>query len=296
MKAIHMLFSGFRFRAASLGLFVAAWLVASLCPESSMAFPPAPHHTIYGTVRDQMGNPLVVTNAEVVLETLTGVQLKTMVVPNLKPGANYRLQVPMDAGLTADAYKPTALRPTAPFRLKVKIGATTYVPIEVSANYSNLGKPAQSTRLDLTLGEDSDGDGLPDAWERALIAALGGGLTVEDIRPNDDVDGDGLSNLQEYLAGTYAFDPQDGFRLDIVDHANGNPVLEFLAIRGRSYALEASRDLQSWTPAQFRLLTDTVDVTGRDCYQATDVHLQRIEALPPGEQAPDHLFYRAKVQ
>ncbi len=146
------------------------------------------------------------------------------------------------------------------------------------------------------MGEDSDGDGLPDAWERALIAALGGGLTLEDIRPNDDTDGDGISNLQEYLAGTYAFDPQDGFRLNIVDHANGNPVLEFLAIRGRSYALEASSDLQSWNPAQFRLLTDTLDAPGRDCYQATDVRLQRLEALPPGGQAPDHLFYRAKVQ
>ena len=30
-----------------------------------------------------------------------------------------------------------------------------------------LGKPSETTRLDLTLGEDSDGDGLPDAWERA---------------------------------------------------------------------------------------------------------------------------------
>ncbi len=261
-----------------------------------MAFPPAPHHTIYGIVRDQMGDPLVVTNAQVVLETLTGVQLKTTVVPNLTPGANYRLQVPMDAGLTADAYKPTALRPTVAFRFKVKIGSTTYLPMEVDANYSNLGKPAESTRLDMTLGEDSDGDGLPDAWERALIAALGGDLTLQDIGPNDDADGDGLSNLQEYLAGTYAFDPQDGFRLDIVDHTNGNPVLEFLAIRGRSYALEASSDLKTWIPAQFRLLTDNSTDPGRECYQATDVHFQRLEALPPEGQPADRLFYRAKLQ
>ena len=211
------------------------------------------------------------------------------------PDANYRLQVPMDAGLTADAYKPTALRPTVGFRLKVKIGSTTYLPIEVAANYSNLGKPAQSTRLDLTLGEDSDGDGLPDAWERALIAALEGEVTLEEIRPNDDSDGDGLSNLREYLAGTYAFDPEDGFSLEVVDAVNGNPVLEFLAIRGRSYALEASRDLQTWVPARFRLLSDAPDMPGRDFYQATDIRLQRVEALPPDGEAAPRLFYRAKI-
>jgi hypothetical protein len=289
MKPLRSLCSDF-------GLGLAAFLLASLCTDSLMAYPAAPYHTIYGTVRDELGNPLVVTNAEVILETFTGVRLKTMIVPRLKPDANYRLQVPMDAGLTADAYKPTALRPTVAFRLKVKIGSTIYLPSEVAANYSSLGKPAQSTRLDLTLGEDFDGDGLPDAWERALIATLGADLTLQDIRPNDDADQDGLSNLQEYLAGTYAFDPQDGFWLAIVDAMNGNPVLEFLAIRGRSYALEASRDLQTWVPAQFRLLTDAPDAPGRDYYQATDVRLQRVEALPPDGEAEQRLFYRAKIQ
>ncbi len=275
---------------------LAVCLLASPGTSSLMAYPPAPYHTIYGTVRDEFGNPLVVTNAEVRLETLTGVQLTTMVVPRLTSDANYRMQIPMDAGLTADAYKPTALRPTVAFRLKVRIGSTTYYPIEVAANYSDLGKPAQSTRMDLTLGEDLDGDGLPDAWERALLAALGGDLTLQDIRPNDDADNDGLSNLQEYLAGTYAFDPQDGFRLAIVGAVNGNPVLEFLAIRGRSYALEASSDLQTWVPARFRLSADAPDSLGRDSYQATDVRLQRVEALSSGAELPQRLFYRAKIQ
>jgi hypothetical protein len=296
MKALRKLFSDSGFRISGVRILAAAAFVAALCSQSSMAFPPAPHHTLYGTVRDQMGEPLVVTNAEVILETLAGVQLKTMVVPNLKPGANYRLQVPMDAGVTADAYKPTALRPTVAFRLKVRIGSITYLPIEVAANYSNLGKPAQNTQLDLTLGEDTDADGLPDAWEQAVIIMLGNDLTLQDIRPDDDADGDGISNLQEYLAGTYAFDPEDGFRLEIVGHANGNPVLEFLAIRSRSYALEASSDLKTWVPAQFRLLTDAPDSSWRDCYQATDVHFQHLEALPPYRQPGEHLFYRAKLQ
>ena len=51
------------------------------------------------------------------------------------------------------------------FRLKVKIGSVTYLPIEMKLSKA-LGQAAQSTRLDLTLGEDSDNDGLPEAPER----------------------------------------------------------------------------------------------------------------------------------
>jgi hypothetical protein len=42
---------------------------------------------------------------------------------------------------------------------------------------------------------DSDGDGLPDDWERAYFGNLSQG-------PNGDFDGDGLSNFQEWILGT----------------------------------------------------------------------------------------------
>jgi len=264
-----------------------SWLaaLALLAPFLASAFPPAPHHTLYGVVRDEMGNPLQVANATVILETFTGVQLKAMVVPNLSPGINYKLAVPMDAGLTPDNYRPTALRPSVSFRMKVLIGGVTYLPIETRANYANLGKPAQSTRLDLTLGEDTDGDGLPDAWERMLMDLLGGELTLADIRPGDDADGDGLTNLQEYLAGTYAFDPQDGFRVDIVSVHEGRPVIEFLAIRGRSYTLQGSADLRTWTPVEFRVAGGGAAAPLLRAYSATDVRLVRLEAeVPAGTQ------------
>ena len=132
-------------RAASLALI-------AISVPLAFGYPPAPHHTIYGTVRDEMGHPLVVTNAQVVLETMSGVQIKKQIVPHLGPGMNYRLFVPMDAGLTDDAYHPTALRPTLPFRMKVIIGTVTHLPIEMSVDYASLGHPSQNTRIDLTLG------------------------------------------------------------------------------------------------------------------------------------------------
>ncbi len=47
---------------------------------------------------------------------------------------------------------------------------------------------------DFTPPEDSDSDGLPDAFE-----ALHG----TDIAPNGDEDGDGYTNIEEYLNGFY---------------------------------------------------------------------------------------------
>jgi hypothetical protein len=260
------------------------------------AFPPAPNHTFYGLVRDEMGDPLVVTNAVVILETSAGVHLKTTAVPNLGPGLNYRLAVPMDAGLTADAYKPTALKPLVSFRLKVVIGTTTYLPMELHGNYANLGQPAQSTHLDLTLGEDSDHDGLPDAWERALIDMLGGGRTLADIQPGDDSDGDGLTNLQEYQVGTYAFDPADGLRLEPVGLNGGRPLLDFLAIRGRTYSLLGSADLQTWLPVDFRFTDSTEGAAPVSSYSATDVRVMHVEVVLPAGQAPTFQAYKLMAQ
>ena len=260
-----------------------AWAVVILLgfgAPVAQAFPPAPHHLIYGMVRGELGDPINVNNAEVILTTSAGVVITTTLIPDLAPGVNYRLSVPMDSGLTSDPYKPTALQPTVPFRLSVKIGTTTYLPIEMIGDFKNLGQPAGETRLDLTLGEDSDGDGLPDAWERAIIAMLGGGLTLADIGPGDDSDHDGMSNLDEYLAGTYAFDPADGYKLNIVGVNGGRPVLEFTAIRGRTYAVLASTDLQNWAPVAFKIPAEGANAPVRQSYQATDVRVLRVEAEP----------------
>lgn len=245
-------------------------------------------------VRNEIGEPVRADNAIVVLETATGVQLQTAIASSKGPGINYRLRVPMDAGLAPDDYRPTALRPSVSFRMKVLIGDVTYLPMEMRANYANLGKPAQATRIDLTLGEDSDGDGLPDAWERALIDMLGSTLSLDNIRPGDDSDGDGLTNLQEYLAGTYAFDPQDGFRLEIQGMQQDRPVLEFLAIRGRTYALFGSADLKTWVPVPFRLSTDAPATPPHAAYYATDVRIMRIEALLTPDQ--DIAVFKMLVQ
>lgn len=254
------------------------------------AFPPAPHHLIYGTVRDELGNPLT-RDAEVILQSVSGVKLRAPITGGLQPGVNYRLAVPLDAGVTDDLYGASVLRAAASFKIRVLIGNTSYLPIEMSSDDAKLGDPSKETRLDLTLGEDLDGDGIPDAWERALLARSGGA----DIVPDDDADGDGLSNLEEYLAGTVAYDTNDGFSLRVSHIENGAPLLEFMAIRGRSYSVFASENLNDWVQVPFRIAADSAAADDGTTYQAAESRVVRISVRVPAERSALR-FFKLRVQ
>ena len=256
-----------------------------------MAFPPAPYHTIYGLVRNEYGEPLYVTGAQIIFETTNGVQITGTIVPGLALGINYRLNIPMDSGIAPDSYKPTALNPTLPFLIRVKIGQTTYLPMELSGSYANLGKPAQSTRLDLTLGVDADHDGLPDAWQQLIKSMLGPNALTG---PNDDPDHDGLTNLQEYQLGTFAFVPDDGFRLNIVSQPGARPLVEFAVTPPHTYTVFSSTNLQSWAPVSFKIPANGPTDPARPYYTATDIRTLQVEPqLPPGGAAN---FFRLQVQ
>jgi hypothetical protein len=256
-------------------------------PGPAGAYPPAPFHLVYGMLRDEYGTPLSV-GAEIILETSAGTRVRTVSNAGIEADANFWLEVPMDAGLTATPYQPTALRPSVPFVLKVRIGGTTYLPIEMQGDLRQLGKPHQRTRLNLTLGEDSDKDGLPDAWERLINA------DIAQVRAGDDSDRDGLSNQQEYAAGTYAFDPENGFTLSIVGFQGDRPMLEFMAVTGRTYTVVGSSDLTQWQPLSFRLPTDAATASARDRFTTTEVQRMRIEVVvPSGGTLPN--FFRLKV-
>ncbi|MBP7825981.1 MAG: lamin tail domain-containing protein [Verrucomicrobia bacterium] len=84
---------------------------------------------------------------------------------------------------------------------------------------------------------DSDGDGMPDAWE------LVHGLDPDSPLDADlDADQDGASNLQEYLVGT---DPQDAdsvFAFTDIRTEGSGLRLQFHAVQGRTYSVQ-TRDL-----------------------------------------------------
>ncbi|MBL9173101.1 MAG: hypothetical protein JNL10_06170, partial [Verrucomicrobiales bacterium] len=79
-------------------------------------------------------------------------------------------------------------------------------------------------------GLDTDGDGMPDAWE------LAHGLDPQESDADLDSDGDGYSNGQEYLAGTDPGKASSRLMLEAVQGADGLK-LSFLARAGRSYTV-----------------------------------------------------------
>ncbi|MBN2703660.1 MAG: leucine-rich repeat domain-containing protein [Pontiellaceae bacterium] len=54
---------------------------------------------------------------------------------------------------------------------------------------------------------DADADGIPDQWEQQVIEASDGAFSdASQVNPEDDFDGDGVSNYAEYVAGTSPVD------------------------------------------------------------------------------------------
>ena len=252
------------------------------------AFPPAPYHRLFGLVRNEFGHPIRSENAVIYFKTPTGRYIKSVVVPGLGPGMNYRLDIPMDAGVTREVHKPTAMRPNMLFEIEIQIGNRRFLPIEMNIEKNaQMGYPGGRTHLDLTLGEDADGDGLPDAWEAALLASL---KETGDIDPNADSDGDGLTNREEYLTGNYAYDDEHEFDLAIIGFEEGRPLLEFMAIRGRTYSVLASTDLKDWAPVSFRLPTNSEDDEYLDHYYAQDIRTMEIEVDTESSEEPLHYF------
>ena len=265
-----------------------------LLPVVSVAFPPAPHHLIYGTVRDQYGTPIMTDQAQIILETPTGVQLMTTVVPDITFDQNFELEVPMDAGLTPDPYEPNALMTGASFVMYVVLGQTTNVPIQMTDNLPVLGQPGQQTRIDLTLGVDSNGDGIPDAWELAFLAAIGSNLSLANLSAGMHLTPDGLTLLEEFLAGTYPFDPQQPFVLTVVSFNSGAPLLQFTAMTGRYYTLLGSADLQTWTPLSFSVPAEA-DGTVHGYFYSPNIQSVQIQTIQPSS-GPTIRFFKMMLQ
>ncbi|HAM70163.1 MAG TPA: hypothetical protein DCM86_00780, partial [Verrucomicrobiales bacterium] len=129
----------------------------------------------------------------------------------------------------------------------------TNVALTNATNYSvsigNLAtgsNPTLSLKVPLVVMEDKDGDRMGDAWE------LDHGLNPAD--PSDasrDDDGDGQTNLQEFLAGTDPHDKTSFLRISSIASTTNGMEVGFLANSNRAYSLQFKEHAaaQTWLAA-----------------------------------------------
>jgi hypothetical protein len=107
----------------------------------------------------------------------------------------------------------------------------------------NLTSSVVSEAAWLTIENDSDADGMGDPWELAH-----GFNPYHGGDADTDADQDGMSNLNEYLAGTDPRDSRSGLKIEGIVASDG-VTLWFTAVSNRTYAIEASDalHLSRWT-------------------------------------------------
>jgi hypothetical protein len=192
----------------------------------------------------------------------------------------------------ATAVFSVAVNGTGPFTYRWRRGATTISTLTLNsphsflvltnvqptaaANYSVLvgnvlGNARTTPSAPLSVVVDTDGDGIPDAWETTygLDPRVADGLL--------DPDADGLTNLDEYRAGTDPIDAENSFLIHIGVEAF-QPLLEFSARSNRTYTVEFSEALDS--PLWFKL----GDIVSQP--------LHRMERILDTNASPAGRFYR----
>ncbi|MBE7494353.1 MAG: hypothetical protein HS117_05380 [Verrucomicrobiaceae bacterium] len=97
-------------------------------------------------------------------------------------------------------------------------------------------------------GADTDDDGIPDSYEYQTLASTGQPRSLGILGPNTDLDGDGVSDLEEYRAGTRAESGGDRLRATHAARTSEGFVLDFSVAPGRVYDIQGSGTLApgSW--------------------------------------------------
>jgi hypothetical protein len=191
----------------------------------------------------------------------TNTPLATVAVPMLEPGRLAQVALAL----------PSGTQPAGE-QIYTLTADETHVTGDVNTNNNTSSFAAN-------LWIDSDGDGIPDNWMMQYFGHPTG-LASDHSRAQDSAAGDGISNLQKYLAGKSPL-VWDNLHFVGGQHlADGRLRLTVFGQVGHNYTLLASTNLVNWVPVLvFACTNGTMDVFEPDASNFTS---RFYRLAPPG--------------
>ncbi len=236
-------------------------------------------------------------SATIAVAKSDGTLLATSAITNIEDSVNnYRLLIPMASQSTANAAAyGDALKVT------VTYGGRVYTALE-SFTLTEVGLPGQAHVHNLVLCTDANNNGIADEYEEVMGLLLQevAGNTNASFDPAADYDNDGVSNYDEYLAGTYPFSADDKFTITAFEPHPDDPdliAITFLVARAKTYQLYSSEELadaSGWGIADFREIPYG---TSSQAYHAgLDDPLTKTIYVPKSKASTLSQFFHIKVE
>ena len=172
----------------------------------------------------------------------------------------------------------------------------------ISNAFPAVGLPGRVTHVDLVAAKDENQNGFADSYEEDLAFYMEAMGIEGPLSRDGDYDGDGVSNYEEYLAGTDPLSDADCLRIlafgQVPDGTNSLSRLSFLPGLNRTYSVQVSTNLSGKAQAPFhstpcRFTPDSNDPART--YIQTDSTSPEVHALYL-LQEEDHAFYRLRLE
>ncbi|VGO20810.1 hypothetical protein [Pontiella sulfatireligans] len=253
---------------------------------------PLPSFTIYGEVQNFRGVAYSSGDDAVLIAEIDGEEVdRCSVVSGIYPGLNYRLEIPM-ATSDREGYAQTG----DAVELILDYADDRHAVASESGDFPTVGQPGGAVRIQIAVGSDIDDDGFVDEYEELLspyYESAGKSGAIEDISPNDDFDHDGVSNYDEYIAGTIPVDGSDLLLIrDFYLVGSNTFAIAFMTAPGRSYTLPKTGQLSSnqWEYASFSQSTNS-EPSKRFLYAEADQYMTLFI-----QQETNSAMFRLEVQ
>ncbi len=146
----------------------------------------------------------------------------------------------------------------------------------ISARYSDgtNASPYAMMRI-ISYNKDSYSEGIPDAWRRSYFGSANPSVGTRH-HAGEDADGDGYSNLQEFLFGSNPTNPVSNLRIT----SFGPAALQWQAKGYEVYELRSSTDLLTWTRAVSPIVPTNANGSADFSSRAGSRQFFRVQKVP----------------